>query len=450
MSPDAPAAARTWSLRRRLIALLLAIVALATVAQALFLYRSVLGEADRLFDYQMQQMAAALEGTRGAPRIGPAEPPGELEDFAFVVNIRDLQGRLLFANGDVTFPADSAPGYSQARGGHESYRLYTLIGPRTRVQVAQELDSRQEIAKALALHSLWPMLVFAIASLALVFGVVWHGFRDLTRLRSHIAQRRAEELSPLPEAGLPEEIRPLVADFNALLERVRRAFELQQRFVSDAAHELRSPLAAVQLQGDAIRRAETAEQRELAITRQREGIKRATHLVEQLLALARQDARLAVDLGEVAELWEIVQDCVAEQGPTARAKGVELSVDVEPAASSRVPKGPVRSILGNLLDNAVKYTPEPGRVRLSARRVEGALVLCVEDSGPGIPTDERGQVTHRFYRRAGAAPFGSGLGLAIVEEAIEALGGRLDLDDSPGLGGLRATCLIPEGPRPQP
>jgi two-component system OmpR family sensor kinase len=278
--------------------------------------------------------------------------------------------------------------------------------------------------------------------------VVWHGFRDLTRLRAHIAQRRAEELQPLPEAGLPEEIRPLVTDFNALLDRVRRAFELQQRFVSDAAHELRSPLAAVQLQGDAIRRAETAEQRELAVTRQRDGIRRATHLVEQLLALARQDARLPVDLGETAELWEIVQDCVAEQGPLARAKGVELHVDVDAAATARVPQAPVRSILGNLLDNAVKYTPEPGWVRLSARRAEGGLVLCVEDSGPGIPTDERAQVTHRFYRRAGTASFGSGLGLAIVEEAIEAIGGLLELDDSPDLGGLRANCLIPQRPQP--
>lgn len=441
---------RAWSLRRRLIALLLAILALASAAQAVFLYFSVLGEANRLFDYQMQQMAAALEGGRDTPRIGPAEPPGELEDFAFEVNIRDRNGRLLFANGSVLFPPMSTPGFTHVTGTPDSFRLYTLVGRNSRIQVAQEVDSRQEIATGLALHSLWPMLGFAIASLALVFVVVWHGFRDLTRLREHIAQRRAEDLRPLSEAGLPEEIRPLVADFNALLARVRRAFELQQRFVSDAAHELRSPLAAVQLQGDAIRRAESVEQREHALARQREGIKRATHLVEQLLSLARQDARLSVDLGEVAELWEVTQDCLAEYTAIAGSKGLELIADMQAAATSRQSKGPFRSILGNLLDNAIKYTPVPGWVRVWARRDAGQLVLCVEDSGPGIPADERGRVTDRFYRREGNDAFGSGLGLAIVEEALEAVGGRLQLDDSPDLGGLRVTCFLPERPRMDP
>jgi two-component system OmpR family sensor kinase len=446
MSPDAPPRSPRWSLRRRLIALLLAVVALATIAQALLLYRSVLDESGRLFDYQMQQMAEALEGGRDVPRIGPAEPPGELEDFAFVVNIRDLKGRLLFSNGRVTFPAKTAPGFSDVKGQRETYRLYTLTGPHSRIQVAQELDSRSEIATGLALRSLWPMLGFALASLALVFGVVWHGFRDLTRLREQIDGRRAADLQPLPETGLPEEIRPLVADFNALLDRVRQAFELQQRFVSDAAHELRSPLAAVQLQGDAIRRAETAEQRDLALTRQREGIQRATRLVEQLLALARQDARLTADLGEVAELRDVAQECEAELSPHARAKGVELQIDVQADASSRLPRTPLRSILGNLIDNAVKYTPAPGLVRVSARREDGLLLLCVEDSGPGIPDDERGRVTDRFYRRAGSAPFGSGLGLAIVEEAVDAVGGHLRLDDSPDLGGLRVTCVLHDAP----
>lgn len=432
-----------WSLQRRLVWSLFALLGLATVLQVWISYRTFLLEADRLFDYQMQQMAGALQNSRGVPRLGPAELEGDLEDFAFVVNIRDIKGRLLFSNGAIVLPDFASTGFANADTSSERYRIYTHAGARIRIQVGQELESRSELATELALHSLWPLLLFSLVILLLVFLVVARGFRPMTRLREQVAQRRPDDLQPLPNAGLPDEIRPLVTDFNALLTRMHEAYEVQRRFVSDAAHELRTPLTAVQLQCEAVRRAVTPDQRETALARQRDGIARATHLVEQLLSLARRDARGTPLNTEVVALSEIVAECLADHEDSSRQKRIGISIDLAGAASAMLPAEPMRSIMRNLLDNAIKYTPPAGCVQISAHQDSSHLQVYVDDSGSGIPVAERQRVTDRFYRIPGNQAYGSGLGLAIVVEALATLDGRLELRESTKLGGLQAACHIP-------
>jgi two-component system OmpR family sensor kinase len=264
----------------------------------------------------------------------------------------------------------------------------------------------------------------------------------LARMRRQVASRAARDLSPLSETGVPEEVQPLVVELNALFARVRETFEAQQHFVSDAAHELRSPLTALKLQLQAAERARDEPARLAAITQLAAGIERSIALVEQLLALARQEGA-GPGATESVELEELARQAVSELLPTAHAKQLDLGLaTTEPVTVSGVREA-LHLILRNLLDNAIKYTPAGGRVDLSmGREAEGAW-LAVEDSGPGIPEGEQERVFDRFYRVPGTEAGGSGLGLAIVRTVAERMGAEVRLGRSATLGGLRAEVRFP-------
>jgi two-component system OmpR family sensor kinase len=263
-------------------------------------------------------------------------------------------------------------------------------------------------------------------------------------VRSQVASRQADDLSPVSENGLPDEVRPLVQELNLLFGRVKTAFEAQQNFVADAAHELRTPLAALKLQVQGLERSAGAEARGIAVARLTAGIERATRLVEQLLVLARQEASAAGGAARrPVDLAELARRAVADLAALAQAKGVDLGVhQAEPAAALGQPEA-LNILVRNLVDNAVKYTPGGGTVDLSVRKLAGAIEVVVEDSGPGIPPEERERVFDRFYRVPGSEASGSGLGLAIIRAIAERHGARLALGQSARLGGLAATVTFP-------
>jgi two-component system OmpR family sensor kinase len=260
-----------------------------------------------------------------------------------------------------------------------------------------------------------------------------------------VASRQADDLSPVSEAGLPDEVRPLVQELNLLFGRVQNAFEAQQTFVADAAHELRTPLAALRLQAQSLERAESLEARKLAVSRLTAGIDRATRLVEQLLVLARQEAAATSSAVRPVDLGELARRTVADLAGVAAAKGVDVGIHHADAATVEGQPDAMQILLRNLVDNAIKYTPAGGTADISVRMDGGRASVTVEDSGPGIPPEERERVFDRFYRVAGSEAAGSGLGLAIIKAIAERHQASLVLGQSERLGGLSVTVTFGAG-----
>jgi two-component system OmpR family sensor kinase/two-component system sensor histidine kinase QseC len=273
----------------------------------------------------------------------------------------------------------------------------------------------------------------------------------LKRLAVELRARDSASLQALTVDGLPDEVLPLVQSLNALLERLGAALAAQRHFVGDAAHELRSPLTALKLQVQLMRRAPDDAARDAAALALTAGVDRATRLVEQLLALARSEAGPPRDAGlpAAAPLAELVRQAMADVGPLAAERGTTLELDVADGAEGLLAQGvaDVSALARNLIDNAVRYSPDGGRVAVwvGAEPGEGgaATVLQVDDDGPGIPLADREAVFDRFVRRENAAAqTGSGLGLAIVRQVALRQGAQVTLSDAP-LGGLRARVVWP-------
>jgi two-component system OmpR family sensor kinase len=277
-----------------------------------------------------------------------------------------------------------------------------------------------------------------------VWWLIERALAPVQRVRKQVAARPANDLSPLPTSGLPEEVLPLVAEINLLFERLQRARSAQQQFIADAAHELRSPLTALKLQAQALRRTTDGQARHNAIERLNEGMERAIELSGQLLSLAREEAGDSMPRLEEVNLEELAREAVAEVLPQAQARGIDVGLEPGPPARVQGQRQPLHVLLRNLLDNAIKYTPQGGRVDISIEpREDGAALLAVDDSGPGIAESEYRRVFDRFYRVPGSDAPGSGLGLAIVKAVAERHRASVELSRSARLGGLRVAVGFP-------
>ena len=433
------------SLRARLLGFLLVAVTLTALIQAFIAYGTARAEADEIFDYHMQQMAQSLRA--GLPVAGP--PPsthdeeGE-DDHDFVVQVWTADGARVFQSVRSALPDRAQPGFSDVKFRGATYRVFSLQSRSQVIQVAQDMAARQAMAGTLALRTLIPIAVMAPLLMLLVWWLVGTSLAPVARVRNQLAQRQADDLHEVNEAGLPDEIKPLVHELNLLFGRVRQAFQAQQSFVADAAHELRSPLAALKLQAVGLQRAADAATRDVAVGRLTAGIDRATRLVEQLLVLARQQAsNTRAPRTEPLSLADLVRQGVADLAPMAQARGLDLGLA---HADEGLIDGHAEALLiliRNLLDNAVKYTPSGGTVDAEVRLADGGATLVVEDSGPGIAEGDRERALDRFHRIAGPdAPgsvVGSGLGLAIVKSISDLHSAALILGRSERLGGLKVT-----------
>jgi two-component system OmpR family sensor kinase len=362
-------------------------------------------------------------------------------DEDFVVQIWNARGVPIFPSAaHQVLRQPARPGFSRVRAldGRE-YRLYSLAAPGLTVQVAQDEAARRDMARTLALRTVLPTLPMAPLLAVIAWWVVSRSLAPVARLRAQMAARRVDELAPLNDPGLPAEIRPLILELNLLFERLRQAFDAQKVFVADAAHEMRSPLAALKIQLQGLQRAPDDPTRELAIRRLAAGIDRAGHLVDQLLVLARQEASAAEGV-QLAPIDLAQPGFLALSDTLASAQARQIDLGVHRAESVTMPGNAesLRILVRNLLDNGVKYTPAGGRVDLSVHPTGDGALVTVEDSGPGIPEKDRSRVLDRFYRASGAGSTGSGLGLAIVKSIAEMHHAAVVLDQSQRLGGLRA------------
>jgi two-component system OmpR family sensor kinase len=442
---------KTTSLRFRLIVLMGLAIVLAALLQGALAYRNALAEADALFDYQMRQTALALRA--GLPvdarAASPLLPP-EDENHEFIVQVWTNEGLRIFESAfGAALPQMAVLGFADVPVRGTTYRVFSLQSPAQVIQVAQNLQVRRQMARTLAWRTVWPIALLAPLLALAVWWVVGHALRPVERVRRELAGRSAASLAPVAEAGLPQEVQPLVQELNLLFARVQQAFASQQHFVADAAHALRSPLQALKLQLQGLQRAPDEAAHQRAQQRLAAGIDRAAQLVDQLLLLAREDAQQGArsSPAPVVDLAPLVAQQLADLAASAQAQGVDLGLAEGSAAAAnvRAESASLQVLLGNLLDNAIKYTPTGGQVDVRLALLPAVpdspaqVELRVEDSGPGIPAVERARALERFVRADGAAASGvpgSGLGLAIVQTIAQRQGGQVELLESAALGGL--------------
>ncbi|HEY0844845.1 MAG TPA: ATP-binding protein [Noviherbaspirillum sp.] len=430
------------SLRIRLLLLLGVAISVAAAVQFATSFRAAMREANNLFDYHMEQMALALQdsGFQQAEWYKPST--GETRDFDFVIQIWTDDGVRVYQSRPYrTLPEQGALGYSNVTLGNGDWRVYGVQNGTRVIQVAQKTDVRRDRAISLAVHSLWPVLAVSLLLFAVAWWVVTASLAPLNRIGQDLANRNADSLAPVSDKGVPQEVSLLVAELNSLLARMAKALQSQQRFVADAAHELRSPLTALKLQVQTLARAKDDAARAQAVVRLQGGVDRASRLVEQLLALARQDP-----LSETGELKPIpltacIEAAAGDVAPIASQRHIRLEYGAYTHADIIGDSESVRVLVRNLLDNAVRYTPEHGRVRIDLTCNEASVRLTVQDSGPGIPEEERSRIFDRFYRVPGTSQTGSGLGLAIVKAIADRHNASLSIGAGE-LGGLAVTVVF--------
>ena len=327
----------------------------------------------------------------------------------------------------------------------QSKRVLLRTRPdRSRFAVLQPTDVRDDIAGNVALRTLLPITALIPCLLLVTALVIARSLRPMIRLADNIDLRPADDMKPLPLVGAPSELRPFIASINGLLERMKSLMDRQRRFIADAAHELRTPITALGLQAENLAHLDLAEPARERLAALREGMDRTKHLLEQLLALARHEADTACEAA-VVSLEGIVKDVVASLLPKAERKGIDLGFElIEPVAARGEPIM-VTTMVRNLVDNAVRFTPTGGRVDIRVHREGDEAVLQIKDSGPGIPPGDIDRIFEPFFRGSRPTEDGTGLGLSIVKRIVHQLGGSIVLENicRPPLTGLRATARLP-------
>lgn len=305
--------------------------------------------------------------------------------------------------------------YSWAEFNYEGRSQYALV------QVAETLEKRSQLANEIIRGVIVPQFIVLPVAVVLVWFGLSRGLAPLSALQQRIRSRQPDDLSPIDARGAPEEIAPLVSSFNELLARLSQNIEMQQRFLTDAAHQMKTPLAGLRTQAELALRETDPQQLRRTLRYIAASTERSTHLINQLLALARAEHQ-GSDPGrfEVVDLVPLARELVGDFVAEAIQRDIDLGFE-SPDEPARIVAAPmlVREMLRNLLDNALRYTPSRGSVTVRVRHAAQCVYLEVEDSGPGIPEGERQRVFDRFYRILGTNVDGSGLGLAIVREIAE-------------------------------
>lgn len=423
------------SIRVRVLLALLGMLAVTAVVMGALTYRNVLAETESLFDYQLRQMAFSL---RDQGEIAPAQASTLAdEELDFVVQIWTADGRIIYPprlRDDL--PSRAVLGLADVTVSGKIWRAFSVASRDRVIQVAQPLQIRQKLAAGAALRSIAPLLLIAPVMALLVWWLAAQTLAPLRRVTDGVRARDEQSLQPLPTTGLPLEVAPLVGALNGLLQRLDVSLGAQRAFVSDAAHELRSPLTALKLQMQLLRRAPDEAARAAAVESLNAGIDRAGRLVEQLLALARAEPGAPPPSMADLDLSELVRGAVADTVPFSHTRGTAIELFADAPVPLRGDAASLTVLARNLVDNAVRYAPRGSRVELHVLQDGGAPLLRVDDAGPGIPPEERARVFDRFYRHAAGDEAGTGLGLAIVRSVAERHGASVSLADSP-LGGLR-------------
>jgi signal transduction histidine kinase len=429
------------SLQRRLFAWIAAAILAVSAGSAALSFALSYEDANELQDAQLRQVATALAAQ---PTLAPPAKfvPRDSEDAEthFVVRILGAPGIDPDPKVDVFLPESLHPELQslEAEGVHWRV-MVSRNASGQRFGVAQRQTIRNEVARANALLALVPMLVLVPLLLLIIRLLLRQGFARLHSLSNEVDEVDEGRLAALDATDVPSEALPLVLAVNRLMQRLGSVLEQQRRMVADAAHELRTPVAATRVQADNLAHAGLSSEARSRLDALQRGLARTSELIDQLLNLARIQGG-ATARNEPFALDVVVRHAIEETIPLAEGRGVDLGCLRLASAEVMGETSHAYALVRNAIDNAVRYTPCGGAVDVSLE-LQGALaVLTVDDSGPGIHADHRERVFEPFFRMLGTQQSGSGLGLAIVRSAAQALGGSVELSDRPdGGSGLRFT-----------
>lgn len=454
----------SYSIRRHLLLTLLSFTLVIWSVTAVTSYLDARHEIHELFDAQLAQSAKTLLTVAGHELEELSGSPLETAHIHFNANNPLLteghkyEHKLAYQlwqqpENTLLLRSFSAPdhhlsqsdGYTEMTIEDQRWRIFSLTDSLSgfQVQVGEAMAIRNELTNHIALRIGSPIVIaLPLLTLLIYFGI-GRSLLPLQRLAKAVISRAPNNLEPIDARDAPSEIHPLVSALNSLFERLGRAFESERRFTADAAHELRTPLAALKIQAQVAQRSKNEADRMAAIAKLLEGADRASRLVDQLMTLARVDPETGLTRDQSVDLHRLATGILADHEPQARTKELTLQFEAHEGMSIIGNSDCLGIMLRNMLDNAVRYTPEGGSINVSLAEEQGAVVLCVEDSGPGIPAEERERIFNRFFRLAGQETSGSGLGLSIVQRIAELHKAEIRLGES-ALGGLEVCVRFPQ------
>lgn len=462
------------SIRTFLLLAISCVVILVFVLAAIASFNRARYETDELFDAELAQTARILRSTlevaASDDHVG-AYPDASIRTQDWKAALTGLvddeertrlghayERKILFQvtrNGERILYTDNSPligdwspeeGYQMLKANGFKWHLFSLLDGDTWYTVGERGDIRDEVARKIALSSLFPSLFALPVLLLLLVMTLQRGLRPLNELDRHIQTRNKDNLDAIELPASPAEISPIVDSLNELLARLRRSLESERRFSAMASHEMRTPLAVLKVNVQNALKARTDHERVAMLQDIDAGVDRASRLVNQLLTLSRLEQDEPGFETVTLDILPILREEIAALYPIAlqRKQSIELLTSATELQLRTVPQlFPL--IIRNLVDNAIKYSPEGGRLQIQADHQGDQILLCVEDCGPGIPPQERDRIFERFYRVRGTNSDvgGSGLGLAIVWRVAELLQAKIAVDSSAELGGLSIRVMFP-------
>lgn len=430
-------------------------------------YRASVHEVEELFDAQLSRSARLMLGLVLAEANlghvkeftenvqenilalsdrkhieGEISQHGHFYELKLAYQVWDSYGNMLLrsANAPLQPMSDLQQGYANRFFSQQHWRTFSLSDSKQRYQVitAERDDVRNELVGKITLQMTWPFVLLVPLMGLFVWYFIGRGLKPLEQIAGEIGSRKSEYLEPLQAQQVPVEIKPLVDELNRLFESLAQSFDKERRFTSDAAHELRTPLAALKVHLQVLQTSDTTEDKRFALEAIQQGVNRASHLVDQLLGLARLEPQAirANQERKQVDLHALCVDVLSEIYPLAREKKQEISLSGDDNVTLQGYSYPLQSMLTNLLSNSVTYTPEGGEIQLEIKQANKAVSIWVHDSGPGIPESSRQSVLSRFKKVDGRIQSGSGIGLSIVKRVAELHGMQIELLTSSRLGGL--------------
>jgi two-component system OmpR family sensor kinase len=432
------------SLRARLFVGLAAFILMTGLAAGAITFSWAFDEAIELQDAILLQVGALAAANHLQNEL-PAERGVDMVSRVIIEDLGQSHETGSTENSLLPLPANIADGLQTIGRSDQQWRV--LVQSRvdgSRVAVGQLTEYRNEIASGSALRTVLPFAVLVPCLMLLVGVVISYSFRPVSRLAAKLDASDSAQLAELPLDGMPEELRPFIESINRLLRRAAMMLDQQRRFVADAAHELRSPITALSVQAENLDHAELPRESRARLAALQTGIRRTAHLLEQLLALAKYESSGAPET-QVAAFDQVARGVIADLLPSAQCRAVDLGFDRIESVAVQADPTALTVLIRNLVDNALRHTPDGGRVDIHLYAEGTSAVLHVEDTGPGLSETDLARVFEPFYRGRRNEGEGTGLGLSIVNRIVKSLSGSVVLENIPAPKGpgLRVVVTIP-------
>ncbi|WP_337270517.1 sensor histidine kinase [Oryzifoliimicrobium ureilyticus] len=455
----------TFTLSQRLFFRILPTLIIAIAVVGVFAYRSAIREINNIYDAQLISDANVLWSLLGHRLERPRERPTvhvpdidfsmdnqlalneDADDFADAHSYRLWKGDTLAIASSNAFPDNIPqfhPGFAETQYDGSTWRIYSLAIPNSEVtiEVAEDISLREQLVENILLNLAFPLLILIPAIAALIWYGITDGLSNIRGLVRQIRSRNPDDLTKISSVALPKDLTPLVGSLNTLLEKLERSLASERRFSDLAAHQLRTPHAAIKLLLQLLAQADTEEERQSLINDLVSSNERSMHMIEQLLKLARIGHE-KINLAPV-NLYDIAASTLADFGNLISLKNFEVELVGDETAQGLTDAALLRLMLDNVLDNAIKYAPEGGRLEVSVRQEDSQWLISIADNGPGIPAEEREAAFQRFNRLKAIDRQGVGLGLAIVADIAARLGTEIKLDTPSWGRGLQFSLYFPK------